>query len=77
MKVKLSEVIIGKRYIVKRLLWPGRRLRKRLHDLGLTINCGFKVIANSPSGPTLVEVRGTRQALGRGMAEKIEVEEIK
>ena len=54
----------------------GRRLQQRICDLGITFNCPIKIIINSHGGPTLVEVRGTRLAIGRGMAMKIEVEEM-
>ena len=49
---------------------------KRLLDLGLTKGCSFKVVQGSRSGPVLVEVRGTRIALGHGIATRLIVEEI-
>jgi Fe2+ transport system protein FeoA len=45
-------------------------------DLGLTKGCSFKVVQGSRHGPVLVEVRGTRVALGHGLARKIIVEEV-
>jgi ferrous iron transport protein A len=54
---------------------PGQRqIIKRLLDLGLTKGCTFKVIQGRGSGPVLVEVRGTRIALGHGLARKVIVE---
>ncbi|MBN2231085.1 MAG: ferrous iron transport protein A [Candidatus Thorarchaeota archaeon] len=49
---------------------------KRLMDLGLTKGCFFKVVQGSHMGPVLVEVRGTRIALGHGLARKLLVEEV-
>lgn len=49
---------------------------RRLLDLGLTKGCSFLVVQGSRHGPILVEVRGTRVALGHGLARKIIVEEV-
>ena len=49
---------------------------RRLLDLGLTKGCTFKVVQGSRHGPILVEVRGTRVALGHGLARKLIVEEV-
>jgi len=51
-----------------------RAITKRLLDLGLTKGCTFKVVHGSSRGPVLVEVRGTRIALGHGLASKVLVE---
>ena len=48
----------------------GRGLIKRLLEMGFTRNAKIKVLSNSP-GPVLVDVRGSKVALGRGMAMKI------
>jgi ferrous iron transport protein A len=52
----------------------GRGIMKRLLDLGLTKGCTFKVVQGSTRGPILVEVRGTRIALGQGLARRVIVE---
>jgi len=49
---------------------------RRLLDLGLTKGCTFKVVQGSRGGPVLVEVRGTRIALGHGLARRLIVEEV-
>ena len=49
----------------------GRGIMKRLLDLGLTKGCTFKVVQGSSSGPVLVEVRGTRIALGNELASRV------
>ena len=51
-----------------------RQIIKRLLDLGFTKGCTFKVIQGRGRGPVLVEVRGTRIALGHGLANKVIVE---
>lgn len=48
----------------------------RLLDLGLTKGCVFEVVQASSRGPVLIEIRGTRIALGHGLANKILVEEV-
>ncbi len=50
----------------------GRRLTHRLAELGLTPGVTLHVVHKN-GGPMLVAVRGTRLALGRGVAEKIQV----
>ncbi len=54
----------------------GRGLMKRLIDMGLTRGTKIRVLKSSGPGPMLIEVRGSRLALGRGVAMKIYVEEI-
>ncbi len=51
-----------------------REITKRLLDLGLTKGCTFKVVQGRSRGPVLVEIRGTRIALGHGLANKVLVE---
>ncbi|NHJ13538.1 MAG: ferrous iron transport protein A [Candidatus Thorarchaeota archaeon] len=55
---------------------PDRSLMRRLMDLGITRGCTFTVVQGGGSGPTLIEVRGTRIALGHRLACRILVEEV-
>lgn len=48
-----------------------RRILRRLLDLGITTGCEFKVIQGGGHGPVLLQVRGTRVALGHGLAGKL------
>jgi ferrous iron transport protein A len=73
-KMMLSNSEIGKHYKMINVETLGRNIRNRLCDMGL-IGCNFLVIVNG-RGPILMEVRGTRLAIGHGMASKIGVEEI-
>lgn len=59
--------------------WKMKRragIMRRLLDLGLTKGCTFVVVQGSRGGPILVEVRGTRIALGNGLASRLIVEEV-
>ncbi len=52
----------------------GRRLRKRLADLGLNVGLSVRVVQNSFAGPLILAVReDSRLAIGRGMAHHIRV----
>ncbi len=53
----------------------GWGFRKRLEDMGLTPGTRITVMKTAPfHGPLEVYVRGSRLALGKGMAERIFVE---
>jgi Fe2+ transport system protein FeoA len=53
----------------------GDILMHRLAELGLTPGMRLEVINRSP-GPFIVQVRGTRLVLGRGMVERIVVRPV-
>ena len=56
----------------------GKEFGKRLMDMGLTPGTKVTVVKSAPfHGPLEVLVRGSRLALGRGMAERIFVELLK
>jgi Fe2+ transport system protein FeoA len=53
----------------------GRGCAQRLMDLGLTPGAKLTVVKSAPfGGPLEIMVRGSRIALGRGMASRIAVE---
>ena len=53
----------------------GKRLRKRLADLGLNTGLQVRVVKNCFAGPLILAVReDSRLAIGRGMAHKIQVQ---
>jgi DtxR family Mn-dependent transcriptional regulator len=61
----------GKRRRARR----GWGFRKRLEDMGLTPGTIVRVVKSAPfHGPLEVYVRGSRLAIGKGMAERIFVE---
>ena len=49
----------------------GHGLQGRLAAMGLVPGVEIEVLRNSMHGPFLVEVKGSRIMLGRGMAQKI------
>ncbi len=50
----------------------GRRLRKRLADLGLTLGAPLRVVQSNGGGPMIVAVKqDARMAIGRGIAHKM------
>jgi ferrous iron transport protein A len=53
----------------------GWGLQRRLADMGLTPGVQIRVINSQMPGPVLIGLRGSRVALGRGVAQKILVKE--
>ena len=51
----------------------GRNLNSRLASMGLVPGVQIRVISNNHPGPFMINVKGTRVMLGRGMAHKIMV----
>jgi ferrous iron transport protein A len=53
----------------------GQRVRAHLNSLGIHVGDWVRVVERAPfRGPVLVEVNGTRFALGRGVAAKVHVD---
>ncbi|MBN2259421.1 MAG: ferrous iron transport protein A [Clostridiales bacterium] len=71
--MSLSKVNVGTSVILHQINY-GLNLKKKLQDMGLTPGVEFSVVSKTNSGPIIIEVRGSRLALGRGIAEKIDVE---
>ena len=56
----------------------GWQAAKRLADLGLTAGTQIKVIRKAQiSGPLQIEIKGSKLALGKGIASKILVKQLK
>lgn len=55
----------------------GKEFANRLMELGFISKECIKVIKNSGSGPVVIEVKGSRIALGRNEAKKVLVDECK
>ena len=53
----------------------GFGLKKRLADMGLSPGVTLRVIHSQMRGPVIIDLRGSRLALGRGMAQRILVQE--
>jgi ferrous iron transport protein A len=57
------------------LIEGGHGVRSHLNTLGIHIGDWLTVVERAPfRGPVLVEVNGTRVAIGRGIASKVMVE---
>ncbi len=57
-------------------LHGGQQMRKRLVDLGLTLDIPLRLVQGNGKGPLIVAVKDTRLAIGRGMAHHIMVEPV-
>jgi ferrous iron transport protein A len=57
------------------LIDGGHGVRSHLNTLGIHIGDWLRVVERAPfRGPVLVEVNGTRVAIGRGIAAKVRVD---
>ncbi len=54
----------------------GRGLQKKLADMGLTPGVQVRVINIQAPGSVLIDLRGSRLALGQGIAQKIVVKKV-
>jgi Fe2+ transport system protein FeoA len=71
--MSLAKVARGQKVVLNKID-NGHQLKKKLQDMGLTPGVEFSVISKTSMGPIIIEVRGARLALGRGIAEKIDVD---
>lgn len=70
--VPLSELMPGQGGSVYAVVGPGKAVQLRLIALGLRPGAKVRVLGRGPGrGPLLVEVNGTRVALGRGLAKRV------
>ena len=53
----------------------GWGLQRRLADMGLTPGVQVRVVNSQRPGPVVIEIRGSRLALGQGVAHKIMVKQ--
>ena len=72
MAVKLSDALKNNFYFVYKIDLP-LKTAKRLEALGMTVGAGICVL-NKKNSALIVEFRGTRFALGKAIAENIEIE---
>jgi DtxR family Mn-dependent transcriptional regulator len=74
LKKTLIDSSLGKRVIVARMEC-GRKASMRLNEMGVVTGELVRVVNRVPHGPVEVEVKGTKVAIGYGIAKKIVVEE--
>ena len=70
--MRLKEGTIGIEYIVSRLNL-GMHLKDRLQSLGMITGTQIEVIHKKKNGTMVIDLRGTRFALGSHITDKIEV----
>ena len=73
--MKLHEGIKGESYLVREVM-VADRLTRRLEALGVNEKTKITIMNKKKSGTLIVKVRGTRLALGRGIAEGIEIQPL-
>ena len=54
----------------------GRGIAQRLYEMGFIPSTVLEVLVSNPRGPILVSIRGTRVAIGGGMAMKVIVRRV-
>lgn len=69
----LSMVVNGQNVILKSINW-GPKLKKKLQDMGLTYGVEINVISKDVNGAFIINVRGSRLALGASLTNQIMVE---
>ena len=72
--MKLYEGEIGRSYIVDDVLIE-ERLTRRLEALGVNEHTKVTILNKKKSGTLIINVRGTRLALGQKIADGIEIKE--
>lgn len=68
----LLDLKIGRKGIVVKIV-GGRTACKRLHELGLIPGVEVEMVNKIASGPVMIRVKGSKLALGRGLATKVYV----
>ncbi|MGI6413969.1 MAG: FeoA family protein [Syntrophomonadaceae bacterium] len=70
----LSSMSPGQRGRVKTIV-KGSKLERRLFDIGLAPGVEFTMITRHPfRGPIILQIGNSKIALGRGIADSVEVE---
>ena len=76
-QIELTEVMLNRAPpgadVVITAVRAGWGLKRRLADMGLVPGTGVSIINNARPGPVILEVRGSRLAIGHGVAAKIMV----
>lgn len=70
----LGSIPAGRTVLLRRVR-AGQELASRLAAMGLLPGVRVKVRRNDRHGPVIIEINGGRVILGRGMADKVSVED--
>ena len=73
--MNVSQAQKGRTYLVKKVNLEGN-IERRLEMLGMTDQVKLMVLNKKNQGAVIIKVRGTRFAIGREIADAIEIEEI-
>ena len=73
--MNVSQAQKGRTYLVKKVNLEGN-IERRLEMLGLTDKVKLMVLNKKNQGAVIIKVRGTRFAIGKEIADAIEIEEI-
>lgn len=74
--MNVSQAQKGKIYIVKRINLTGN-IERRLEMLGMTDKVKLTILNKKHGGAVILKIRGTRFAVGKEIADAIEIEELK
>ena len=73
--MNVSQAQKGRTYLVKKVNLEGN-IERRLEILGMTDQVKLMVLNKKNQGAVIIKVRGTRFAIGKEIADAIEIEEI-
>lgn len=73
--MNVSQAQKGRTYLVKKVNLEGN-IERRLEMLGMTDQAKLMVLNKKNQGAVIIKVRGTRFAIGKEIADAIEIEEI-
>jgi len=73
--LNVSQAQKGRIYLVKKVNLEGN-IERRLEMLGMTDQVKLMVLNKKNQGAVIIKVRGTRFAIGKEIADAIEIEEI-
>lgn len=73
--MNVSQAQKGRTYLVKKVNLEGN-IERRLEMLGMTNQVKLMVLNKKNQGAVIIKVRGTRFAIGKEIADAIEIEEI-
>ena len=73
--MNVSQAQKGRTYLVKKVNVEGN-IERRLEMLGMTDQVKLMVLNKKNQGAVIIKVRGTRFAIGKEIADAIEIEEI-
>ena len=73
--MNVSQAQKGRTHLVKKVNLEGN-IERRLEMLGMTDQVKLMVLNKKNQGAVIIKVRGTRFAIGKEIADAIEIEEI-